>query len=390
MALEVALAVVLLTGAGLFTRAMQRRMAIDLGFQPEHVLTLRVSVLGRLYPDGPAMLGFWAALEQRLRHLPGVTSVALTMYDLPFAGSSWITFFGVHGRPLPASRSDWRSARFSLVGGDLFTTLGVPVLRGRGLQAGDNRAGAERVVVMSEAAVRQFFPNQDPLGRRVWLFGPGDMDATVAGVVADVNFRDFAEGPEALVYVPTAATTHGFPATQWIYLRTDGPVGGLLPAVRAAVAAVDAKAAIDRVSPLSDVVSTALAPARFNTIMLGAFAGIALLLAGLGLYAVVAWIVNRQRHEIGIRMALGARRSHAVGLVARHVLLTVSAGLVGGICAAVALGHLLSSLLFGVPPSDPITLAIVIAVLSAAALLACFGPARRAASVPPTEAMRTS
>jgi predicted permease len=390
LVLEVALAVVLLMGSGLLLESFRRQNAVNPGYAPDHVLTLRASVLPRAYPDGASIISFWDRIITRLEALPGVEAVATTMFDMPIRGSGWTTFFGVHGRPLPAARNEWRAARFALVGGDYFGALDLAVRRGRALTPEDNQPGAERVVVINESLARAFFPGADPLNQRVWLFGPGDMDAIVVGIVEDMRLNEVTAEPEPTVYVATAQTTHGVPGTQWIMLRTTGDPAQVTGAVRSAIHAVDRSVAIDRIESLESVVRTSFAPQRFRTLVLGVFAAVALLVAGVGLYGVVAYIVTRERRDIGIRMALGARKVDAVARVFRQVLGAVSLGLAVGVVAALLLARLFSGLLFGVPPANPTTLMTVTAVLLVVALAACLGPARSAAAIAPTEAMRAN
>lgn len=388
MAVEVALAVVLLNGAGLLMQSLRRESAVDLGFETRNALALRVTLLGAAYPSDTARLAFWHALDDRLRDVPDVRAAGITFFELPLIGGDWWTYFGVSGTPTPASRADWSGVRFGNVSGDYFEALGVRIVRGRALTRDDDRLDAPRVAVINEQVARKHFPNQDPIGKEIWLLEPGRLVATVVGVSADVRMYGAAGDVPDAVFISNGATTNGISNSQWIVLRTEGDPASLSDAVRAAVRDLDRSAAIDREQTLEQIARNALAPARFNTILAGVFAAIALLLAGVGLYGVVSYGVNRRRRDIGIRMALGAKVRDAVTMVLRGALVTVLTGLVVGIVVAIWVGRLLTTLLFGVEPADPMTLLGVSGMLVFVTLIASFGPARIAARVPPTEAMR--
>jgi hypothetical protein len=252
----------------------------------------------------------------------------------------------------------------------------------------DDRPGAQRVAVISERLAQRHFPNEDPIGKGLWLFGPQDMTATIVGVVGGVHADGARVDAPETVYVPTSQTTHGVPGSQWILLRTDGNPALLIEAVRETVRSLDRTVATDRMGPLTRIARDALAPARFNMILVSLFAALAVMLAAIGLYGVMAYSIAQQRRDIGVRMALGARPLHAVRQVLLRALLMVGVGLTIGISAAVWLGHTLSTLLFGVEPFDLVTLVTVAATLLLVALTASAIPARNAARVAPTEAMR--
>jgi predicted permease len=269
-----------------------------------------------------------------------------------------------------------------------FRTLGIPVLRGRGLEAGDI-AGAPAVGIVNEAAVRQVFGGQDPIGRRVrWAREEPPVWMTVVGVAGDVRGSSLDSEDAPAFYTPMAQERRFWRTWMFVTLRTSLPTAAAMAPVRASVARADKDVPITRVHTMEELVTASWGDRRFNLSLLGAFAVLALVLAGVGIHGVTSYAVARRTREIGVRMALGARARDVLRLVLGQGLLLAVAGLVAGVAGALALRRLIAGMLYGVAPSDPLTLAGVAAVLFAVALLACYAPARRAAGVDPAEALR--
>jgi predicted permease len=270
---------------------------------------------------------------------------------------------------------------------DFFPTMGIPVVRGRGFTAED-REGARQVLVISEAAAARYFRGEDPIGQRLilgWTRDSVKLGGVIVGVVGDVRLASLAEAPEPMVYAPF---------DQWpmsgftVVMRTARASDAVLGAARAAVHDIDSDLALYQTRSLDDLVSASVAQPRFYMSLLTAFAVVALALSGIGIYGVIAYLVSQRAREIGIRIALGASREHVVRMVVRQGAAMAGAGIAIGLAGALLLTRLMTSLLFDVTPSDPVTFAAVAVVLGAVAMAASWIPARRAARVDPALAMR--
>ncbi|MHA7632908.1 ABC transporter permease [Corallococcus sp. M7] len=383
---ETALAVLLLVSAGLLLRSFVHLRRVDPGFQPEGVLTVKLSLPPIRYAmGGAAPAAFYDGLLERLRGLPGV-SVAGAVNAVPMEGKRWTLAVRDPLRPVAPGTEPWQASMRIVTPGAL-EALRVPVLSGRGLLPEDRGAGGRAVLINAEAA-RRFWPGEDPLGRTLDLdmdLGNGAFGGRVVGVVANLATEGLAAPAAPEVYVPyeQARTTD-----MVLVLRTTGEPLALAGAVRAEVRGLDANLAVGSLRTLASVVDETVAPLRFYLLLASLFAGVALVLAAVGLYGVVAYAVVQRTRELGIRMALGARANQLMGMVLSHYLRLTAMGLVLGLALAWGASRALSHLLNGVGPTDPLTYGLVVAVLGAVAFLAALLPARRAAHVPPAVVLR--
>lgn len=378
---EVALALVLLAGSGLMLRSLANTLAIDPGFKSDHLLTLRLSVPpGVIAPD--SMPGFYDVLQARMAGIPGVEEVALTDCP-PLSGGCNGTILTFPDKPQSATNNAMVGVHW--VSPSWFHALHIPLKKGRMFEASD-RLGAPKVVLINEAAARKFFPNEDPIGRQVAVWQGGfHTGATVIGVVGDVRYGviDSVPVPDAFISYNQARISR-----MMVFLRTRGEPTGVISAARAAVREVGPRDPVYDVQTMAARVGAASAQARFSAVLLGLFAAMALTLAGMGIYGVMAFGVTQRTREIGIRMALGANQQSVVAMILLQAAVMSVVGVVIGLVAALGATRVLRTLLFDVTPSDPLTYAAIVVVIAGASLLAAWLPARRAARVNPTEALR--
>ncbi len=384
---ETALAVLLLVSAGLLLRTFVHLRNTHLGFQPEGVLTVRMELPPLHYRFGSAApAAFYDRLLERLRARPGVQAAG-AVSALPMDGGiRWTLPIKDTQRPVPPEATPWET-RVRIITPGALEAMGAKLLRGRSLGAGDRDAG-ERVVLVNAEAARRFWPGEDPLGHTVSTemdWGNGPFGGRVVGVVEDQPLDGLAAPAEPELYVPYEQA-RGTGMT--LLLRTPGEPLALASAVREELRALDASLATSSVRTLSSVVDGTVAPLRFYLLLVGLFAGVALLLAAVGLYGVVAYAVQQRTRELGIRMALGARARQVMGMVLGRYLRLTALGLVIGLALAAGASRALTHLLSGVRPTDPMTYAVVVLVLGAVAVVAALLPARRAARVPPAVALR--
>jgi predicted permease len=384
---ETALGLVLLVGAGLFIRSFLHLLNSDPGFNPQHVLTFRVAMTDKAYPE-QKKIEFFNQFLGKLKAIPGAQS-ATAAFPLPFSGGNMSLTFSIEGRPSkPGQEPDGRA---SVVEPDYFQTLGIPLRRGRLLDANDNRETAPRAAVVNEALAKKYFPGEDPLGKRIATgFDSDDNGKTlhwreIVGVVADVKRNSMSESPKPEYYVPYAQAAV---TTPFVALRVAGDPAAYTNTVTQTVAALDKELPVYRVRTLEEGVALSAAQPRFQTLLLTAFAGIALLLAAIGLYAVLSYMVVQRTHEIGLRMALGAQRGNVLRLVLNRGISLALIGVALGIGVSVLLTRFLGSLLYGVTPLDPVTFVCVASVLLAVSAIASLIPASRAASLDPMKTLR--
>jgi len=381
---------VMLSGAGLMLRSLAKLQATEIGFDPSQVLAVQLSLPAREY-DEPRAVQFVGELTRRVAAMPGVRATAVAGW-LPMdgGGGSGNNFsIMVDGRVLK-NISEAPGTTPAQVTPAYFKAMGMRLRRGRGFTAAD-RADAPMVGVVSETMARQLWPGQDPIGHTVKMFMDEAPWITVVGVVEDVRARGFLEDLQPILYVPFAQadkSAYYTPRSMSLVVRTAGDPFAVAAAVRGAVRALDRNVPIPSVLSMDQVVAGSIASRRFSTVLLGAFAALALSLAGLGIYGVIAYAVSQRTYELGLRMALGAQRSAVLRLVVSDALRMTLVGLAIGLAGSLAVGHLVRSLLVGVPVADPPTLAAVAAALAGVALLASVLPARRATLVSPTEALR--
>jgi predicted permease len=383
---EVALAVVLVSGAALLLNSVWRLERAPLGFRAEGATSARLNLPRTLSDDAPALRRFAASLEARLRALPGVTTAGLGQ-RLPLSGqgaSAGLRVFGHEQTPNEQVDTIWR-----LVTPTWFSALGLPVLKGRPFDDRD-ATGTERVAVVNASLARRIFGDQDPIGRRVGtgLDGPPGTWVTVVGVVADTPQERVGSDVKPELYRPLAQDVRMGPSSLVAVVRGPGDPSALAAALPRAVADLRRDVAVTEVRPLTSVARDGVATPRAASRALTLFAGLALFLAALGLYGVVSCLVGERTHEMGVRLALGARPSSLVSLVLGRSLALAGIGLALGLGMALALARLLEGLLFGVGPRDPLTLALVAVVLLAATTAAAWAPARRAARLDPAAVLR--
>jgi predicted permease len=378
--LEVGLSTLLLTVAGLLISSLFHVLRVNMGFATEHVLTADVDLPPQSYSAPAARLHFYNTLLDGLRALPGVHAVGWVS-RLPLGGETSVT-----GIDVPPGRDVPPPANFRAASPDYFTAMGIPLVRGRIFNEGDR---ARNVVVVSESVAQRFWPGQDPIGRTCLAYWGPKKEEKVIGVVGDIHTVRLDEPPVMMVYVPDwfAAPGH-VPNSAGIVVRTSAEEHGMASAVRAAIHATDPEVPLVALRPMSELVSESVAPRRFQMLLALLFALSALFLASLGIYGVITYSVEQRRHELGIRAALGARFSDLRRMVLRQGMIPVAAGLVTGVGASILTGRLIQTLLFGVSPFDPPTLATVAFVVVIVAIAACYIPARRATKVDPMVALR--
>jgi putative ABC transport system permease protein len=387
---QMALAVLLLLGAGLMLRTLDALMHIDLGFQPEHVLTLQLRPPEASYKTPESVVAFYRALLDRVRGLPGVRAAGIVR-SLPLAASigDWgLDIEGYVESPGNGAKGDWQ-----VVSDGAFEALGERLLRGRTFTAGDT-AEALPVAVVNETLARTYWPGQDPIGKRMRMGSATTRPwMTVVGLVKDERHNGVTAAIKEKFFVPYAQ----FPRARegdaargmTLVLRVSGDAMRLVNPIRAEVHGLDPRLPVANVRMMRDVVDASMATPRLTGSLLSIFAGLALVLASIGVAGVLAYLVSRRRREIGIRMALGASRANVLGLILRRGLVYAGAGIAAGILAALFLTRLMEGLLFGVAPRDPFTFLAVSGVLLLIAAVASLVPALRAARVDPLEALRS-
>ncbi len=380
---QVAMALVLLVGAGLLLRSFQALRTVDLGFDPENVVTFQVLLPDTRYPDIEAVRGYQADLEERIRSLPGVVAVG-AINSLPLGGSNGDTDFNVEGRPVPPPGEE-NVAWIRRVTPGYFEAIGLQVPVGRRFDDAD-RDGAVPVVVVNETLAERYFGNEGAIGSRVNVNSPDDpVWREIVGVARNVkNFGLRGEDRNA-IYFPSEQLATRF---MTVVVRTSSDPAGLVPSLRAEVSSTDPSLALT-MTTMESVVDRALDPDRFVTTLLGLFAGLALVLAAVGLYGVVAYNVTRRMREMGVRVALGAASAEIGRLVVGESLLLAGMGVAIGLVGAYVVTGLMTGLLFGVSPTDPVTFTGVAALLGLVALAASAVPAHRAAQVDPVKVLKT-
>jgi putative ABC transport system permease protein len=379
---ELSLALVLLIGAGLLIKSFYRVLQVDPGFAPERVLTMDLSLTDARYPARQQKSEFFSQVLRRVESLPGVRSATLadSLPLSPYQGFLMMSPNRLQHRAALSS-STMLVSRLIRVSPGYFYTLGIPVLKGRTFTDHDDEQ-AQKVMVVNEALASRLWPREDPIGKQLPQMR-GSL--TVVGVVGNTRHEGLSQDTEAEFYVPYLQLPGN---SMQLAVRTATDPASIVSAVRAQVRDVDPEQPLYHVATLQQVLSESLAPRRFNMLLLGIFAGIALALATVGIYGVMAFTVTQRTHEIGIRMALGGEKSDVVKMVIGQGLKLALIGVAIGIAGALAVTRFLSTMLFGVKPTDPLTFIAVSLILIAVALAACYIPARRAAKVDPMVALR--
>jgi putative ABC transport system permease protein len=378
-----AVALVLLVGAGLLLRSFVRVLQADAGFRSEGVLTASVPLPRARFDTAEKRAAFAARLVEQLREEPGVRSAALT---LPLLGG-WQSSFSVEGRP-EAEPGQMPSADITRVAGAYFEAMGVRLRSGRVFDARD-AADAAKVAIVDDSFAGSWWPNQSPLGKRV-KFGRLSEDEPwleVVGVVAHVKNYGVDGASRVEIYLPYAQAPAGAPPT--LLLRGDGDVAALASRLRQAVKAADPELPVYEIRTLDEIVAEATAPRRVAVMLISVFAALALVLAAVGIYGVMSYSVAQRTAEFGVRMALGAERRHILKMVLRHGGRMAAAGIAIGVVAALGLARLLAALLFQTSTTDPPTFSLVPLLLCRVAALACYVPALRATRVDPLAALRS-
>src|SRR5499426_1383226 len=380
---EIALALVLLVGAGLLIRSFARLQGVDPGFNAHNLLTMKVSLPGRKYDTDQKRINFFLQAVAQMQSLPGVESAGAVSF-LPFAAPHAGTLVEIEGRPkLPPGQGLGTGVIVSDL--NYFRTMQVPLKRGR-LFTDQEATEMRHVVVVNEAFARTNFPGEDPLGKRVTIYMKNDnQPCEIIGVIGDSKHMKLDAKAEPMSYWPHPELTY---SGMTLVIRTRGEPTAVANAARDVIRGLDPTQPVGDVRTMESLIGTSVARARFNTLLLAIFAIVALSLAGVGIYGVMAYSVAQRTHEIGVRMALGARATDVLRLVVRKGMALALAGVAIGVSASFALTRLMETLLFNVSATDPLTFAAIPLLLAFVALLACLIPARRAAKVDPMVALR--
>jgi putative ABC transport system permease protein len=382
---EVALSVVLLAGAGLLFRSFIQLQALNAGFTPQQVLTVRLTPSGPNYARDADYMSFYSRVMQGIRALPGVQAVG-AINTLPLAKGP-TAGFRIEGAPL-LTPDKWPSTNYRGVSSDYFHAMNIPLVQGRAFTERDNE-NAPLVIIVNQALARRDFQNVDPIGKRINLGGQDSKGqpvwSEIVGVAADVRNLELREEASPELY--TSALQDTWTGMSVVVRTTVEPIS-LASDVRRIVADVDKSAPVSEVKTMEHIVGEAVTQPRFNLFLLGLFGGIALLLSAAGIYGVTAYAVTQRTHEFGIRMALGAQVGDVLKMILGQGMRMIVAGIVIGLLGSFALTRLLKSLVFGVSVTDPLTFVAITLVLMFVALLACYIPARRATKVDPLAALR--
>jgi putative ABC transport system permease protein len=385
--LEVAMALLLLVGAGLMIKSFSRLTSIAPGFNASNVMTMLIPLTISRYGTDQLRHNFFNQLIERLEAMPGVESAGATVSQgLPFRSSGWSMPLGIEGRTV--DRSDKPVTSFSQVTPGYFEAMGISLLKGRAFTEQDNMQ-APKVVVINETLARRYFSNDEPIGKQILL---GDDAAgprhTIVGIVRDVKFRRLDDPFDAAVYSPYY---QGFPNVarmMYVVVRTNGDPTRFAGSLRDQVWSLDKDQPVDAITPMEKIVNDSVAAQRFNTILLGIFAAVALVLAAVGIYGIVSYSVTQRTHEIGIRMALGAQKRDIMILVIKQGAVLALIGVGVGLTIALLLTRSLSTVLYEVSATDPVIYSSITVILVSVVLLACLVPARRATRVEPIESLR--
>ena len=381
---ETALALVLVVGAGLMLKSLYRLLQVSPGFQQEHVLTMRIDLPRARYPKVPATLNFWDQILDRIKTLPGVESAAVGTV-VPFAGDHRRTDITIDGQPIPEIGS-FPHPDYHSVSSGYFSSLKIPLLRGRAFTDADAEK-AQLVGVINSTLAKRFWPNDDPIGKQ-FLFGhPSSTNEwiRIVGVVPDTKIYGLANPARLEVYVPYRQKPS---SNMTLVIRSAADSAGLTAEVEAQISAVDKDQAVTEISTMSQLVDNSVSTQHATLVLLGIFSGLALVLASIGIYGMMAYSVAMRTHEIGIRIALGAQKRDVLRMVMGQGARLGLAGVLIGVLAALALTRLLSSLLFSVSAIDPLIFISVPVLLILVTLLACYIPAMRAMKVDPMVALR--
>jgi putative ABC transport system permease protein len=380
LVVEVALSIVLLVGATLLLRSFARITAVDPGFRPEQVLTFSVGLPQVTYPEDQHRLAFFGRLHERLRGVPGVRAVGMVQ-TIPIR-SDYLLSFTIQGKPSEPGKD--RAANYRAVTPGYFEALTIPLMRGRLFT--DQDVAPRMVAVIDETFAKQYFPGEDPIGRGIGMGNGTDGFYEIVGVVGSVKYEGLDTIPRPTMYAPFSTDLFG---TMWMMVKTAGDPRDFAPIARQVVRELDPTIPAASLERLDVVITESVAQRRFSMLLLAAFALVALFLAAVGLYGVVAYAVSLRTQEIGLRMAIGAQRSDVLRMVLGGGMKLAAAGVVLGLLAALWLARFVATMLFGVTPFDPVSYSVTAAILLSVSALACYVPARRATTVDPLVALRT-
>jgi len=386
VSVEFALALILLVGAGLLIKGFSRLRSVNPGFNPANVMTMHLQLPATRYAEIPRQTEFRRQVLVRLNSLPGVDAAMVT--DIPLGGNYLSHSFVIDGRPPVPVGAEPETQTLSVMG-DYFRVMQVPIRAGRGFTAMD-REGQPLVAVVNEEMVRKFFPHENPLGARIdWSRREGPHQwMTVIGVAQDVKHSGLNQPVDPAVYAPFPQSDEAWRRWMTLAIRTPGASAELIEDVKKQVWSVDSQIPVSEVHSMEDLMGVSLAQQRFNMLLLGLFAALALILATVGIYGMMAYRVGQRMREIGIYIALGAQRRDVLRLVLSDGAKLAFFGIAMGIAGAIALTRVMTSLLFEVKPTDPETFAVVATLLAIVALAACYVPTRRAMRVDPVVALR--
>jgi len=378
---EVALALVLLVCSGLLIRSFVTLNQVSPGFNSKNALTVNIALPGRKYQNPDQYSSFFGQLLQKLAVLPGVTEVGATQ-SLPIQGD-FLVGFKIQGRP-PAAPGEDRSTNYYAVTTGYFRSMGIPLIRGRLFTEQDN-SKTRRVAIINETMAKTYFADEDPIGQSISLSQGPDSSSEIVGIVGDVKQYGLAQPStlqtyEAYLQMPFSGMT--------VVVRTQGRPESLSDAIRQEVLAIDREQPVSRVRTLEQIISSSVQQQRFLMVLLGIFAGVAMILAAVGLYGVMSYAVTQRTHEIGIRMALGANNRNVLRLVVGHGMMLALIGIAIGLAGSLAVTRLMSTLLFGISTTDPITFGGISMLLTVVTLVSCLAPAYRAIRVDPMVALR--
>jgi len=381
---EVAISLVVLIASGLLLNSFWRLIHIRPGFDSSNVLTTEISLAMTTYKNQSQQVAFFQDLHERIQSIPSVESAGY-ISELPMAGQANDTFFTISERP-PSDPNDRDDADFRVVGGDYFSAMRIPLLAGHEFSI-RNTSGSPPVILINEPFAKRFFYSENPIGRHLSIFEgkPEFVTREIIGIIGGNKHFALQESPRPEMFIPLSQA----PRTRMnLVVRSHGDPAALASAVRGGVQSIDSDEAISAFRTMDDVVSSSTSGDRFNTILLGAFGLIALLLTATGIFGVLSYLVTQRTREIGLRVALGAQPKDVLHVVVGHGMTLALVGMALGVVGAIVLTHGMESLLYGVKPTDPFTFAAVMLLLSATAFAACFFPARRAMRVDPMAALK--
>jgi len=383
---ELALALILLAGAGLLIKGFLRLRSVDPGFNPANVITMYLQLPGTRYPQIQLQTNFRRELLARINAFPGAEAAMIS--DLPLAGNFVGHRLVVEGQPTPAMGSEPLVQVLSVMG-DYHGVMQIPIRAGRDFSEMD-REGQPRVAIVNETFVRQLLPGQNPIGSRInWARADDPNDwMTIVGITADVKHSGLNQPVDPAIYTPFSQNDEAWRKFMTLVIRTRVPAAALVEDVKKQVWTMDSQIPLSSIQAMDDLLAVSVAQQRFNVLLLGSFAVLAVALAGVGIYGMVAYRVNQRTHEIGVYIALGAQHGDVLRLVMKDGVKLGLLGIVLGLAGALALTRLMVSLLFEVKPTDPATMSGVALLLGAVAVLACYIPARQALSIDPITALR--